>query len=145
MAAAYLFHLCQNHAFIDGNKRVGANAAITFLLMNNWHAFVARALRSISGRVLISDTHQLRYVPVIGAEVRLNPPRSTAKADPQGRYLFRDLAAGSYTLSVRNEAQTPARTVRLGSQTIDFDERGFSHQPVWREGRAIPGSDRGID
>src|SRR6202795_4112953 len=36
MAAAYLFHLCQNHAFIDGNKRVGANAAVTFLLMNNW-------------------------------------------------------------------------------------------------------------
>ena len=35
MAAAYLFHLCQNHAFIDGNKRVGANAAITFLLMND--------------------------------------------------------------------------------------------------------------
>lgn len=36
IAAAYLFHLCQNHAFIDGNKRVGANAAITFLLMNDW-------------------------------------------------------------------------------------------------------------
>jgi death-on-curing protein len=36
MAAAYPFHLCQNHPFIDGNKRVGANAAITFLLMNNW-------------------------------------------------------------------------------------------------------------
>lgn len=36
MAAAYLFHLCQNHAFIDGNKRVGASAAITFLLMNDW-------------------------------------------------------------------------------------------------------------
>jgi death-on-curing protein len=36
MAAAYLFHLCQNDPFIDGNKRVGANAAITFLLMNNW-------------------------------------------------------------------------------------------------------------
>ena len=36
MAAAYLFHLSQNHPFIDGNKRVGANAAITFLLMNNW-------------------------------------------------------------------------------------------------------------
>jgi death on curing protein len=36
MAAAYLFHLCQNHAFIDGNKRVAANAAITFLLMNDW-------------------------------------------------------------------------------------------------------------
>src|SRR5450755_2575989 len=36
MAAAYLFHLCQNHAFIDGNKRVGANAAVTFLFMNDW-------------------------------------------------------------------------------------------------------------
>jgi len=36
MAAAYLFHLCQNHPFIDGNKRVGANAAIAFLFINGW-------------------------------------------------------------------------------------------------------------
>ena len=36
MAAAYLYHLCQNHPFIDGNKRVGANSAITFLLINDW-------------------------------------------------------------------------------------------------------------
>jgi len=36
MAAAYLFHLSQNHPFLDGNKRAGANAAITFLLMNDW-------------------------------------------------------------------------------------------------------------
>jgi death on curing protein len=36
MAAAYLFHLCQNHPFLDGNKRVGADAAITFLLLNDW-------------------------------------------------------------------------------------------------------------
>ncbi|MGH9720263.1 MAG: type II toxin-antitoxin system death-on-curing family toxin [Bryobacteraceae bacterium] len=36
MAAAYLFHICQNHAFIDGNKRAVANAALTFLLMNDW-------------------------------------------------------------------------------------------------------------
>lgn len=36
MAAAYLFHICQNHAFVDGNKRSGANAAITFLLINDW-------------------------------------------------------------------------------------------------------------
>jgi death-on-curing protein len=57
MAAAYLFHLCQNHAFIDGNKRVGANAAITFLLMNNWDAtldeeeLVDLVLSVASGRV----------------------------------------------------------------------------------------------
>jgi len=36
MAAAYLFHISQNHPFLDGNKRAGANAAITFLLMNDW-------------------------------------------------------------------------------------------------------------
>jgi len=36
MAAAYLFHPCQNHAFLDGNKRIGANASITFLFMNGW-------------------------------------------------------------------------------------------------------------
>lgn len=34
MAAAYLFHLVQNHPFIDGNKRVGAGAALVFLEMN---------------------------------------------------------------------------------------------------------------
>ena len=36
MAAAYLFHLRQNHAFLDGNKRIGANASIIFLFMNGW-------------------------------------------------------------------------------------------------------------
>lgn len=34
MAAAYLFHLVQNHAFIDGNKRIGATAALVFLDAN---------------------------------------------------------------------------------------------------------------
>ncbi len=34
MAAAYLFHLVQNHAFIDGNKRIGLYAALAFLDKN---------------------------------------------------------------------------------------------------------------
>ncbi len=34
MAAAYLYHLVQNHAFIDGNKRIGVSAAIVFLQAN---------------------------------------------------------------------------------------------------------------
>ena len=34
MAAAYLFHIVQNHPFIDGNKRVGAMAAYVFLRLN---------------------------------------------------------------------------------------------------------------
>ena len=35
MAAAYLFHIVQNHPFIDGNKRVGAAAAYVFLALND--------------------------------------------------------------------------------------------------------------
>jgi len=35
-SAAYVFHMCQNQAFVGGNKRTGANAAITFLLINDW-------------------------------------------------------------------------------------------------------------
>jgi len=34
MAAALLFALVQNHAFIDGNKRVGTAAALVFLEAN---------------------------------------------------------------------------------------------------------------
>jgi death-on-curing protein len=34
MAAAYLFHLVQNHPFIDGNKRIGAACAHAFLFIN---------------------------------------------------------------------------------------------------------------
>ncbi|MBI5489990.1 MAG: type II toxin-antitoxin system death-on-curing family toxin [Deltaproteobacteria bacterium] len=35
MAAAYLFHLVQNHPFVDGNKRIGLAAALVFLRMNS--------------------------------------------------------------------------------------------------------------
>jgi death-on-curing protein len=34
IAAAYLFYLCRNHPFIDGNKRVGMASAIVFLRLN---------------------------------------------------------------------------------------------------------------
>lgn len=34
MAAAYLFHIVQNHPFVDGNKRTGAVAALVFLDFN---------------------------------------------------------------------------------------------------------------
>lgn len=33
-AAAYLFHVVQNHPFVDGNKRAGLAAAIAFLGIN---------------------------------------------------------------------------------------------------------------
>lgn len=35
IAAAYLFYLCQNHPFIDGNKRVALATSLIFLSENN--------------------------------------------------------------------------------------------------------------
>jgi len=51
IAAAYLFYLCRNDAFIDGNKRTALAACLVFLESNNllprtklsadeWEAFV---------------------------------------------------------------------------------------------------------
>jgi death-on-curing protein len=33
-AAAYAFHICQNHPFIDGNKRTALATALVFLSVN---------------------------------------------------------------------------------------------------------------
>ncbi len=57
MAAAYLFHLVQNHPFVDGNKRAGAAAALVFLDLNGIEleipedALVAHVLEVAQGRL----------------------------------------------------------------------------------------------
>jgi len=35
MAAAYIFHISENHPFIDGNKRIALVAGLVFLDFNN--------------------------------------------------------------------------------------------------------------
>ena len=35
MAAAYAFHICQNHPFFDGNKRTALASSLVFLEINN--------------------------------------------------------------------------------------------------------------
>lgn len=35
MAATYGYHLCNNHPFVDGNKRIGLTAMNMFLIRNN--------------------------------------------------------------------------------------------------------------
>ena len=35
IAAAYLFHLAQNHPFVDGNKRIAAASMVMFLYLND--------------------------------------------------------------------------------------------------------------
>ena len=34
IGSAYLFHICQNHPFIDGNKRTALAATLMFFLIN---------------------------------------------------------------------------------------------------------------
>ncbi len=60
-AAAYLFHMVKNHPFVDGNKRVGLAAALTFLGMNGlWveatnQALVQLVLDGIAGTSAKAD------------------------------------------------------------------------------------------
>jgi len=35
MGSAYLFHLLQNHPFVDGNKRTGTTASLLFFTLND--------------------------------------------------------------------------------------------------------------
>ena len=52
MAAAYLFHLCRNHPFADGNKRTALVAAEVFLVLNGWQIqATSRALERLTFRI----------------------------------------------------------------------------------------------
>ena len=60
VAAAYLFYLCRNHAFVDGNKRTAMTAAIVFLRLNSiepakdspaWEELVLEVAKSKLDRV----------------------------------------------------------------------------------------------
>ena len=61
MAAAYLYHLVENHPFVDGNKRVGAMAALIFLDLNGYDFDVSDAeltdmvLKVASGKMLKAE------------------------------------------------------------------------------------------
>ena len=64
MAAAYLYHIVQNHPFIDGNKRAGAMAAFVFLKLNGFtlesdesvfETLVLQAAQGQVGKAAIAD------------------------------------------------------------------------------------------
>jgi len=43
LAATYCFHLINNHSFVDGNKRIGVLAMITFLKINGYQFTLSHA------------------------------------------------------------------------------------------------------
>jgi hypothetical protein len=76
-------------------------------------AFHVRALRSVSGRVLIYDRLKGQYAPVTGAEVNLQELPRRIIVDREGRYIFRDLPSGAFTISVLFEGVTINQLVSL--------------------------------
>ena len=71
LAAAYMFYLCKNHPFVDGNKRTALASCLVFLSENSrlenmyldvdaWEQFVLRVASSDLDRS--SATVQLRIL-----------------------------------------------------------------------------------
>jgi hypothetical protein len=78
--------------------------------------FKVKALRSIAGRVLVYDKGTLQTVPLAGAvvrlkEVSLETKTGETKTGATGAYIFRNLAAGTYTVAIENDGKEISRTV----------------------------------
>jgi hypothetical protein len=87
--------------------------------------FTVRAFRSISGQVFSYDSKAGLYIPVAHAQVVLREVGFNAVTDLTGHYLFRDLAAGTYTVSVSNEAKISTHTLRLGAEPVGMTNVDF--------------------
>jgi death-on-curing protein len=71
MAAAYLFHLCANHGFADGNKRTAAGAALVFLDTNGYElALTIDELEQITLSVAASSLDKAGLTRVFEAACR---------------------------------------------------------------------------
>jgi hypothetical protein len=106
--------------------------------------FTVKALRSIGGKVLVYDPATLQNVPLAGAVVRLKELSSEAtaaekktaevKTGETGAYIFRSLAAGTYTVSIENAGKEISRTVNLPAapaniRDVDLNAGTKAEQP----------------
>jgi len=58
MAGAYLVSFVQNHPFVDGNKRTGTAAALTFLYLNGYEVAEDKP-EKLADKVLQFVTHEI--------------------------------------------------------------------------------------
>jgi len=76
LAAIYFYHLMMNHAFTDGNKRVGTAAALVFLDLNGyWIEMPDEELEELALQVAASK------LPKEEIASRLRPYFSSASQD----------------------------------------------------------------
>ena len=60
MAAAYGYHLCNNHPFIDGNKRIALVAMDVFLQRNGYH--ITASEKEVYSVVILLSSGQLTKI-----------------------------------------------------------------------------------
>lgn len=87
VAAAYLFYLCKNHPFIDGNKRAALGACLVFLRLNGvepkadgpeWEALTLAVAASVLDRE--ETTKHLRKLLHRQSERALRPRERSGPA-----------------------------------------------------------------
>ena len=71
MAAAYLFHISQNHAFLDGNKRTAALATLIFLNINDVESLpTPKALERMTLAVAASEVDKAELTEWTRSQIR---------------------------------------------------------------------------
>ena len=70
MAAAYLFHIAQNHPFIDGNKRAAVMSALAFLSANSVELVMAPSdLEAITLKVAAGDMAKEKLTSLLRSQI----------------------------------------------------------------------------
>jgi death-on-curing protein len=73
MASAYLFHLCSNHGFADGNKRTVLGAALVFLDVNGFELSLTKnELEQITLDVAEGKLNKEDLTRLLEAAIRLH-------------------------------------------------------------------------
>ncbi|HEY5992664.1 MAG TPA: type II toxin-antitoxin system death-on-curing family toxin [Candidatus Udaeobacter sp.] len=75
IAAAYLFYICGNHPFVDGNKRTALAACLTFLAENNLLSREKLALEDWEKLVLDVAAGRIDRATTTARLRKLIPPR----------------------------------------------------------------------
>lgn len=83
--------------------------------------FRIRALRNVAGRVLFYDAKLGQYVGVQGVVVTLQELSVHSTTASDGRYLFRELPAGTYVISAEFQGRTMNQIVKVPDDPAQID------------------------
>ena len=81
-----------------------------------------RALRNVSGRVLLYDRTLGQYVGARGLAVTLMEPPLRTTTDTDGRFLFRELRSGTFVISAEYQGQTVTTQVTVPEQPAELTD-----------------------